>query len=401
MRRIGLLLVTAATLTACSEPSAGQIPAPPNSPGPASSAAKAIAPGLKIETVAGGLEHGWDMGFLPDGKVLVTQRPGKLALISSTKPGAQVTQVQADFSDVLVAGEGGLMGMVLEPDFAQTRQFITCQTYKENGAAKDIRLIRWRLSPDGRSAERVGVLLSGLPVARGGRHSGCRPTVAPDGSLLVGTGDTANPKPSQDRTNLGGKVLKLDIKTGGPAPGNPFINAQNANEKRVYTYGHRNVQGVAVRPGSAQIITAEHGPDKNDEINIEISGKNYGWDPSKGGTENSYDESVPMTDLKRFPDAVPALWESGETTEAVCAAAFLSGTQWGDLDGSLVVTALKGAKAMLFKLDDAGKVQSVSIPPEFNDAFGRLRAARTGPDGALYITTSNGTDDKLLRVTRG
>jgi glucose/arabinose dehydrogenase len=401
MRRIGLLLVTAATLTACSEPSAGQIPAPPNSPGPASSASQAAAPGLKIETVADGLEHGWDMGFLPDGQVLVSQRPAKLSLISSTKPGATTTPVQADLSDVSVAGEGGLMGMVLERDFAQTRQFITCQTYKENGAPVDIRLIRWKLSSDGKSAQRVGVLLSGLPVARGGRHSGCRPTIAPDGALLVGTGDTANAKLPQDRTNLGGKILRLDIKTGGPAPGNPFINAQNANEKRVYTYGHRNVQGVAIRPGSAQIITAEHGPDKNDEVNTEVAGKNYGWDPSQGGTETSYDESVPMTDLKRFPDAVPALWESGETTEAVCAATFLTGQQWGDLDGALVVTALKGAKVLLFKLDDTGKVQSVSIPPEFNDAFGRLRAARTGPDGALYITTSNGTDDKLLRVTRG
>ncbi|MET0233281.1 MAG: PQQ-dependent sugar dehydrogenase [Kibdelosporangium sp.] len=401
MRRIGLLLVIAATLSACSEPSTGQIPAGPSAPGPASSASQAPAPGLKIETVAGGLEHGWDMGFLPDGQVLVSQRPGKLSLISSTRPGARTTPVQADFSDVLAVGEGGLMGLVLEPDFAQSRQFITCQTYKENNTGVDIRLIRWRLSPDGQSAQKVGVLLSGLPVARGGRHSGCRPAIAPDGALLVGTGDTANAKLSQDRTNLGGKVLRLDIRTGGPAAGNPFINAQNANEKRIYTYGHRNVQGVAIRPGSTQIVTAEHGPDKNDELNIEQPGKNYGWDPSQGGAETSYDESVPMTDLKRFPDAVPAVWESGETTEAVCAATFLTGQQWGDLNGALVVTALKGAKVLLLKLDDAGKVQSVSIPPEFDDAFGRLRAARTGPDGALYITTSNGTDDKLLRVTRG
>lgn len=401
MRRIGLLLVIAASLTACSESPTGQIPAPPNSPGPAASASSAAAPGLKLETVAGGLEHGWDLGFLPDGQILVSQRPGKLSLISSTQPGARVTPVQADFSDVLVAGEGGLLGMVLDPGFAQNRQFITCQTYKENDAAKDIRLVRWELSQEGQSARRIGLVLTGLPVARSGRHSGCRPTVAPDGALLVGTGDTANPKLSQDRTNLGGKVLRLDIRTGGPAAGNPFINAQNPNEQRVYTYGHRNVQGVAIRPGSGQIITAEHGPDKNDEINIEQAGKNYGWDPSRGGTESSYDEDVPMTDLQRFPDAVPALWESGETTEAVCASAFLSGPQWGDLDGALVVTALKGAKVLLFKLDDAGKVQSVSIPKEFDDTFGRLRAARTGPDGALYITSSNGTDDKLLRITRG
>ncbi|GAB3871010.1 hypothetical protein GCM10029964_006550 [Kibdelosporangium lantanae] len=107
-----------------------------------------------------------------------------------------------------------------------------------------------------------------------------------------------------------------------------------------------------------------------------------------------------MTDLTRFPDAIPAKWESGDTTEAVCAATFLSGPQWGDLDGALVVTALKGAKVLLFKLDDKANVRSVAIPPEFDDKFGRLRAARLGPDGALYITTSDGSDDKLLRVTR-
>jgi len=160
------------------------------------------------------------------------------------------------------------------------------------------------------------------------------------------------------------------------------------------------VQGVAIRPGTGQVITAEHGPDKNDEVNLIQAGANYGWDPSQGGTKGGYDENVPMTDLKRFPDAVPAKWESGDTTEAVCAATFLSGPQWGDLDGSLVVTALKGAKVLLIKLDPNANVQSVSIPTEFNDKFGRLRAARQGPDGALYITTSDGTNDKLLRVTR-
>nr|WP_042192365.1 PQQ-dependent sugar dehydrogenase [Kibdelosporangium sp. MJ126-NF4] len=401
MRRTAVLLVTLAALTACTESTAGRVPPPTGATGQPSTPQESKAPGLKIETVAGGLEHGWDIGFLPDGKALVTQRPGKLALLSSTQQGATVTQVQADFNDVLAAGEGGLMGMVIDPDFAATREFVTCQTYKENGAAKDIRLIRWRLSPDGGSAQRVNVMLSGFPVVSGGRHSGCRPTIGPDGALLVGTGDTARPALSQDRTNLGGKVLRLDAKTGAPAPGNPFATAQNAVEQRLYTYGHRNVQGVAIRPGSGQVITAEHGPDKNDEINIELPGRNYGWDPSQGGKVTRYDEDVPMTDLQRFPDAVPALWESGDRTEAVCAAAFLDGPQWRELNGSLVVTALKGAKLLLFKLDDAGKVQSVSVPPEFDDDYGRLRAARQGPDGALYITTSNGTDDKLLRVTLG
>jgi glucose/arabinose dehydrogenase len=358
-----------------------------------------VAPKLAVETVTGGLRHGWDLGFLPDGKVLITQRPGVLTLLSGSRPGARATTVRADFSDLLVAGEGGLMGLVVHPDFATSREFTTCQTHTEGGRAVDIRLVTWRLDPDGASADRVQNLVTGLPVAAGGRHSGCRPTLAPDGTLLVGTGDTANASVSQDRTSLGGKVLRVDLKTGQAPPGNPFRDATGPRERLVYTYGHRNVQGVAVRPGTGQVYTAEHGPSYNDEVNVLRPGANYGWDPSRGGTVGGYDESVPMTDRDRFPDAVEAVWQSGSTTQAVCAAAFLSGKQWGSLDGTLVITALKGAKLLLLSLDAAGAVTAVAVPPEFDNAFGRLRAARLGPDGALYVTTTNGDDDKLLRVT--
>ncbi|AUI61687.1 sorbosone dehydrogenase family protein [Amycolatopsis sp. BJA-103] len=352
---------------------------------------------LKVEQVTAGLEHGWDVGFLPDGKILVTQRPGKLALVE----GGTKRDVAADFSDVHVRGEGGLMGMVISKDFAASREFITCQTHKEGDKAVDIRLVTWRLSEDGASATKVKDLLTGLPVNSSGRHSGCRPAFGADGALLVGTGDTARPAFPQDRTNLGGKVLRIDAKTGNPLPDNPFISSANPNEQRVFTFGHRNVQGVTVRPGSGQVFTAEHGPTIDDEVNLERAGANYGWDPSKGGTETSYDEGVPMTDTQRFPDAISPLWTTGEITEAICGAEFLTGSQWGALEGSLAVTALKGQKLLLFRLDDAGKVTEVTLPPEFDDKFGRLRAVRSAPDGSLYVTTSEGKDDKLLRVTPG
>lgn len=404
MRHLVLPIVAAiaalATAAACSE-SVGEVPAQPTTgqSGPPTAEPttpkKAEVPKLRIEEVAAGLDHGWDVGFLPNGKVLVTQRPAKIALLSTAHPGATVTTVNADLADVHVRGEGGLMGMVVHPDFATSRRFTTCQTHTENGRPSDVRLVTWRLSEDDQSATRVRYLLTGLPVNPSGRHSGCRPVFARDGSLLVGTGDTAsNPTISQDLNNLGGKVLRLDVATGQPAEGNPTPGSL------IYTFGHRNVQGVALRPGSDQVFTAEHGPDKNDEVNLLRAGANFGWDPSRGGANTTrYDESVPMTDLQRFPDAVPAKWQSGEDTEAICAAEFLSGPQWGALDGALVVTALKGAKLLVLTLNDAGDVASVAIPPEFNDTFGRLRAARLGPDGALYVTTTNGDNDKLLRVT--
>jgi glucose/arabinose dehydrogenase len=153
-----------------------------------------------------------------------------------------------------------------------------------------------------------------------------------------------------------------------------------------------------VQPGTDRIFVSEHGPTVDDEINILRAGANYGWDPSRGGTQNSYDESVPMTDLQRFPDAVPAVWSSGGNTEAICGAAFIAGDQWGDMQGLLAVAALKGAKLLLMRVGSAGKVTDVGRLPQLDSSYGRLRAVRSGPDGALYVTTSNGDDDKVFRV---
>jgi glucose/arabinose dehydrogenase len=214
----------------------------------------------------------------------------------------------------------------------------------------------------------------------------------------VGTGDSARAAVSQDRTQLGGKVLRIDLRTGAPAPGNPFTSSPNAAERLVFTYGNRNVQGVAVQPGTGRLFVSEHGPTIDDEINILRAGANYGWDPSRGGTRSSYDESVPMTDLQRFPDAVPAVWSSGGDTEAICGATFLTGEQWGGMQGLLAVAALRGAKLLLMRVDGNGAVTAVGQLPQLDGSYGRLRAARSGPDGALYVTTSNGDNDKVLRI---
>lgn len=404
-----VLLATTACSSSTGDDGYGEVPARPSSTGsPSSSSSVAVSsrpaprstavPDLAVEVVASGFEHGWDIGFLPDGKALVTERPGRIALVSGLRAGATRTPVRADLGDLYVNSEGGLMGLVVHPDFATSRQFTTCQTHQEGGRPVDIRLVTWRLSADGASAARVRDLLTGLPLSTG-RHSGCRPTLDAGGALVVGTGDTAVGSLPQDLTSLGGKTIRLDLQTGKPLPDNPFIGAANVKQRYVQTYGHRNVQGVALRPGTDQVFTAEHGPDNNDEVNLVRPGANYGWDPAQGGTVGGYDEGVPMTDTARYPDAVPAVWQSGRTTQAVCGLAFLQGPQWGAFDGALVVTALKGAKLLVLTLDAAGAVTDVAIPEATNGPFGRLRAARLGPDGALYVTTTNGSDDKLLRIT--
>lgn len=411
------VLLASVTLAGCSgDDGVGEVPVTPTrtasdgvspsgeataSPAPRS----AEVPALDVEVVAKGFEHGWDIGFLPDGRALVTERPGRISIVSGLREGATRTTVEADLDDLFVSGEGGLMGMVVHPDFATSRLFTTCQTHQENGQPKDVRLVTWKLSADGTSAQKWRDLLTGLPISTG-RHSGCRPTIAPgavndsgEDELFVGTGDVAQADVPQSRTSLGGKVLRLDLETGFPLSGNPFFSLENERERYIYSYGHRNIQGVAVQPGSGAIYTAEHGPSNNDEVNLITAGGNYGWDPSRKGTVDEYDESVPMTDLELYPDAVPAVWQSGERTQAICGAAFLEGDQWGALDGALVITALKGSKLLVLTLADDGSVEQVAVPQETDGPFGRLRAARLGPDGALYVTTTNGDDDQLLRIT--
>lgn len=411
------VLLASVTLAGCSgDDGVGEVPVTPTrtasdgvspsggataSPAPRS----AEVPALDVEVVAKGFEHGWDIGFLPDGRALVTERPGRISIVSGLREGATRTTVEADLDDLFVSGEGGLMGMVVHPDFATSRLFTTCQTHQENGQPKDVRLVTWKLSADGTSAQKWRDLLTGLPISTG-RHSGCRPTIAPgavndsgEDELFVGTGDVAQADVPQSRTSLGGKVLRLDLETGFPLSGNPFFSSQNERERYIYSYGHRNIQGVAVQPGTGAIYTAEHGPSNNDEVNLITAGGNYGWDPSRKGMVDEYDESVPMTDLELYPDAVPAVWQSGERTQAICGAAFLEGDQWGALDGALVITALKGSKLLVLTLADDGSVEQIAVPQETDGPFGRMRAARLGPDGALYVTTTNGDDDQLLRIT--
>ena len=338
-------------------------------------------PDVRVATLVSGLSFPWDIAFTPDQTMLFTQRAG---VLSSRVANGTVQMIDADFGDLFANGETGLMGIVVDPRFASNRRFYTCQGH----TGREIQVIAWTLNAAYTQATRVAdPLVGGIPVTSG-RHGGCRLRFGPEGYLWIATGDAASGTVPQDLTSLGGKVLRVDASTGAGAPANPFAPS------RIYTYGHRNPQGLALRPGTSQMWSVEHGPSVDDEINLLVAGRNYGWDPGI-----VYDQNVPMTDLVEYPDAVEAQWSSGSPTLATSGAIFLEGDQWGVWEGRLAVATLEDSKLRLFEFTSDGAFVSQVVVAELDGTFGRLRTPMPGPDGALYVTTSNGGgSDRILRL---
>jgi glucose/arabinose dehydrogenase len=333
---------------------------------------------LQVEDFITGLDKPWDIAWLPNGTVLVTERPGRINVYVD---GADVEPVVIPLTDVVARGEGGVMGLEVDPSFASNGYVYVCTT-SSAGGNDDVRLVRLTLRvPDGSEVVDRRDIVTGMPYSTG-RHSGCRPRFGPDGFLWVGTGDAAIGTMPQDDASLGGKVLRID-RDGAAAP-------QNPSGLRWFSKGHRNIQGIAFRSDGVGIST-EHGPDVDDEINLLTTG-NFGWDPVPG-----YNESVPMTDLEKFPDAIEAVWSSGSPTLALSGATFIEGEAWGSWNGVLAVATLKAQHLHIYAIDSNGRVSGEQrvIRDE-----GRLRTPRQGPDGLLYITNDGGSGSgKVLRVT--
>src|SRR3954471_19866511 len=237
MGLVGTVLLLAGCTAGCTAGSAagvGRQGAPTDLPGP--TVAPSAAPALDVAVVTDGLDHPWDVAQAPDGTLLFDERGGGLTAVLAD---GTVQAVAADFDDLFARGETGLMGLVLDPGFAQNRRFYTCQG-RQAEETPDIAVIAWTVDAAWHSATRVpDPLLGGIPVNSGsGRHGGCRLRFAPDGALLVGTGDNAQGSNPQDRDTLAGKVLRIDAASGEPADGNPFPGP--GPSAYVWDYGHSN-----------------------------------------------------------------------------------------------------------------------------------------------------------------
>ncbi len=338
-------------------------------------AVSADAPVLRSEPWLTGLGRPWDIAFLPDGTMLVTERGGRVLAASSGS--TEVRVLLEPPADLRVSGQSGLLGIAVHPDFA-THRFVYVYMSSTRGGATDNRIRRFRLSDDGGALVEDRDILTGITWGADGAHSGGRIRFGPDGHLWITTGDTRSPTVPQDLGQLGGKVLRVTT-DGAPAPGNPVIAGARPE---IHFIGVRNPQGLAFRPGSGDAFICEHGPNQDDEVTRLVAGGNGGWNPNDGaGNYNGYTGAL-MSD-PGIPGLVLPSYRV-EDSQGMSGCDFLVGTQWRAWDRALLVGMLAGERAIVVPLDAAGT--GTTGPASHTLASrSRLRAVVQGPDGFVYV----------------
>jgi glucose/arabinose dehydrogenase len=346
------------------------------------------SPDLEVTQIVGGLTNPWDISFLNDGTMFFPERQGSVKV---RKTDSSIATVVTPGDRVSGQGGQGLMGLaVQEPDAASNVPVYLCYT-----ATNDVRVVRYTYNLLTGLVVGTTNILTGIPYFHpNGDHQGCRIRFGPDGKLWVGTGDGDVGTNPQDLNSLNGKVLRLNPDGSAPSD-NPFVG--QPGDDRIYTFGHRNVQGLAWK--GSQPYSVEHGSAVDDEVNKLVAGGNGGWNPvGEGGFYPGYDghdTDPPMTDFNAYPNAMAPVWHSGEPTVAPSGATVVTGAQWGSWNGQLIVAFLKDSQARVMVFNGSGGIATSS---PFLSGHGRLRVAVQGPDGALYFSTDNGANDEIFKL---
>jgi glucose/arabinose dehydrogenase len=349
---------------------------------PASAALSQSKPNVEVEVVMGGLQTPWAIAFAPDGRIFITERPGRIRIV---RDGRLQKEPWMEI-DAYEVSEAGLLGLALHPAFGQERFVYAAYTYRDSGGRLKNRLARLRDDPAAGKGAMDKILLDG--IAGNNNHNGGRVRFGPDGKLYWTMGDAQDTGTSQDLSSLNGKILRLNPDGTIPSD-NPFPKSP------VYSYGHRNPQGLAWQPKTARLYATEHGPSGFqgcclDEVNYIEPGRNYGWPAIRG-------------DQTQTNMVVPVLHSGRGETWAPSGATFVTRGQW---TGSLLFTGLRGQALYRAVLDDKDPRRVVSFDRLFVHQFGRLRDVAEGPDGSLYLLTSNHdgrgrpgpNDDRVLRL---
>jgi glucose/arabinose dehydrogenase len=356
-----------------------------------------MAQDVRAQTVASGLQNPWALAFLPQGRFLVTERPGRLRVVEADgRVGAPVSGLPSIASQ----GQGGLLDLVLDSDFATNRTLYFCFAEPAaSGNGNSTALARAQLSENRERLEDVRVIFSQLPKFASSAHFGCRivegrPGGQPDGTLFLTLGDRfRRMADAQTLDNHHGKVVRIH-KDGSVPRDNPFV-AQAGARPEIWSYGHRNLQGAALAP-DGRLWTHEHGPQGGDEINRPAAGRNYGWPVITYGENyggGRIGEGLTHKDGMEQPVHywVPSIAPSGMV--------FLTSTRYGQAwQGNLFVGALAGRFLDRIELDIGP--QSARVVREERllvDLRERIRDVRQAPDGLLYVLT-DASDGKLIRV---
>ncbi|MGF1525389.1 MAG: PQQ-dependent sugar dehydrogenase [Candidatus Competibacterales bacterium] len=328
---------------------------------------------FRVTTVAEGLRYPWGLAFLPDGRMLVTERTGRLRVIEADQLLADSVAGLPDH--IAVGGQGGLFDVLPHPDFA-ANGMIYLSFAGEGPGGSNTEVVRGIL--DGMALTQVETLFRAQTKSSGGRHFGGRLAFGADGMLYLALGDRGSRNRAQDTQNHVGSLIRLRPDGGIPAD-NPFADGADALPQ-IYTYGNRNMQGLALQPGSDRLWTHEHGPRGGDEVNVMLAGANYGWPVvtygvNYSGSVISRRQRAPgMEDPRHYWD--PSIAPSGM--------AFYTGQAFPNWQGDLFVGALKYQLLVRLEIDGTEVVGEERL---LQREYGRIRDVRVGPDGHLYLLT--------------
>ena len=344
-------------------------------------------PSPKAQTVASGLQNPWAVAFLPDGRFLVTERPGRLRVVNAD---GQVQPAVQGLPEVAAGGQGGLLDVITDSAFASNRTIYFCFSEPGKGTTNSTALARARLSQDAKRLEDVKVIFSQQPKFSSTAHFGCRIVERPDGTLFLTLGDRFSRRDdAQTLDNHHGKVVRVG-KDGAIPKDNPFVGKAGALPE-IWSYGHRNSQGATLAPDGS-LWTHEHGARGGDEINRPQAGKNHGWPQVSFGV--NYDGSKIGSGDSAAPGLEPPLhhWTPSIAPSGM---AFLTSDRYGAAwKGNLFVGSLKFQYLDRIELKDG---QVVAEHKLLEDLGQRIRDVRQGPDGLLYVLTDN-ANGRLIRL---
>ncbi len=378
MRHLILAALVATALGAAAAPH----PAQAQTPARVSSSAGP----LLVETAAAGLENPWGLAFLPDGRMLVTERAGRLRVVSAN---GQLSQPLGGLPRIAARGQGGLLDVALDPAFAENRLVYLSFAEPREGGGASTSVARARLNAAGTALENATVIFQQQPAGSTGRHFGSRLVFGRDGTLFVTTGDRGNMEmSSQDPATHVGKVIRIRT-DGSVPPDNPFVSRQT-HRPEIWSLGHRNAQGAFLHPRTGELWTIEHGARGGDEINIARKGLNYGWPVISYGVEYS-GRKIGEGQAKPGLEQPIHFWDP---SIAPSGALFYTGDRYRGWQGSIFTGGL--VSQALFRMSVEGE-RVTGQERLLADLGERIRDVRQGPDGLIYLLTDS-QSGRILRL---